>query len=115
MIDPETLGKRLRNCRQARGLSQSEVAEKLDGINRSALSKIENGNQKINSLALKALSELYGQSVNDLLAEPEAGAGPGEFGESLRSQETGVSSQEIHQIEQFCENFQFLATLDTSP
>ena len=68
----EELAKRLRGAREIAGLGQAEVAEELD-LPRSAVSKMENGEQRVESVVLARMARLYGVSASSLLAvEDEA-------------------------------------------
>lgn len=62
------LGKRLREVREYLNLPQQYVADKL-GIARSAISDIERGVRKVDSLELKKLSKLYMYPVSYFLGE----------------------------------------------
>ncbi|MCY4462101.1 MAG: XRE family transcriptional regulator, partial [Albidovulum sp.] len=68
-MDTETLGRRLRTARAARGLSQQEVAQAL-GLARTAITRLEAGNRSVSTLELTALSELYMRPVADFLQNP---------------------------------------------
>ena len=68
-MDAETLGRRLRSARAARGLSQQEVAQAL-GLARTAITQLEAGNRSVSTLELTALSELYLRRVADFLQDP---------------------------------------------
>lgn len=75
--DPELerLGERLRTTRDYLGISQQYVADNT-GIPRSAVSDIERGARRVDSLELKKLAKLYRQPVSWFLAEesdPDAG------------------------------------------
>ena len=73
------LTRRLREAREFLNLSQQFVAEQT-GIARSAISDIERGERKVESLELKRLAELYrmpvdyflGNDPSDYLPEGEA-------------------------------------------
>lgn len=64
------LGARLREVREYLELSQQYVADKT-GIPRSAISDIERGQRKVDSLELKKLSKLYAHPVSYLLGSEE--------------------------------------------
>lgn len=64
------LGARLREVREYLDLSQQYVSDK-SGIPRSAVSDIERGQRKVDSLELKKLSKLYGHPVSYLLGSDE--------------------------------------------
>lgn len=57
-----TVIKKLREAREAAGLTQADVAEKL-GKPQSYISKIERGERRIDIVELKQFSELYKQKV----------------------------------------------------
>ncbi len=64
------LGSRLREVREYLDLSQQYVSDKT-GIPRSAISDIERGQRKVDSLELKKFSKLYGHPVSYLLGVEE--------------------------------------------
>lgn len=67
-LDQELLGQRLRQIREYLGLSQRYVTS-ATGISRSAISEIERGNRKVDSLELRRLARAYQTSVGRLLGE----------------------------------------------
>lgn len=67
------LGKRIKEIREAHGLTQEKIAELLD-ISRPTVSQMENGDRKITAIELKRLSEIFNLSADallDLENEPE--------------------------------------------
>lgn len=68
MVERRKLAARIAEARERAGVSQMEVAERLK-LPRSAVSKMENGEQRIESLVLAAMARLYGVPVASLLAE----------------------------------------------
>jgi len=66
----QQLAERLRISREYAGLSQQTVA-KNTGIPRSAISEIERGNRRVDSIELKKLAIVYGQSLEYLLGEDD--------------------------------------------
>ncbi len=68
MFGRRELAARIADARERSGVSQVEVAERL-GLPRSAISKMENGEQRIESLVLAAMARLYGVPVASLLAD----------------------------------------------
>lgn len=64
------LGRRLREAREYLNLSQQFVADKT-GIPRSAVSDIERGVRKVDSLELRKLARLYMHPVGFFLGEQE--------------------------------------------
>ncbi|MBN6050746.1 helix-turn-helix transcriptional regulator, partial [Nonomuraea sp. RK-328] len=70
--DPELelLGDRLRRTRDYLGMSQQYVCD-MTGIPRSAISDIERGARRVDSLELKKLARLYTRPVSYFLAKEE--------------------------------------------
>jgi len=64
-----TLAERLQEARTQLHLSQEYVSKQL-GINRAAVSQIEQGNRKVSSEELAIFSRLYGLSTDELLEMP---------------------------------------------
>lgn len=69
--EPELLGRRLREAREALGLPQSAVADHLD-IPRPSVSDIEAGRRRVSFLELKRLAALYRRPLS-FFAGDEAG------------------------------------------
>lgn len=68
MVGRSELAARIAEARERAGVSQVEVAGRLK-LPRSAVSKMENGEQRIESLVLAAIARLYGVQVASLLAD----------------------------------------------
>lgn len=62
-ISQKRLADLLRRAREDKGLSQEEVASKLD-IPRPAISQFENGNRRVTALELARLAKLYGRPLS---------------------------------------------------
>lgn len=71
-----TTADRIRECRTAAGLSQSELSDRLS-VSRQAVSKWESGAGLPDVMNLKAMARLFDVSVDFLIAEDSA-AGTGE-------------------------------------
>lgn len=72
------LGERIRQCRQRAGMSQEKVAE-LVGVSRQAVTKWEMDQSAPNTENLFRLAEIFGTTVDLLLAsQEEAGPSPAE-------------------------------------
>ncbi len=71
----QTLGARLKEIREYLNLSQHDVAA-ATGIPRSAVSDIERGIRKVDSLELRKFSRLYRYPVGYLLGEEAEEIGP---------------------------------------
>lgn len=69
------IGLKIKAIREARGLSQIEVVERLaeKGINmsRETLSKIENGNRTVSAVELNAICKVLNIDINILFEEDE--------------------------------------------
>lgn len=66
------LGARLREAREAAGLSQEEVSQKLT-LPRPAISQIENGHRRVEALELARLAKLYGHPLSFFADEDPVG------------------------------------------
>lgn len=69
-LNQSLLGKRLKDARVNRGLTQDQVAESI-GVSRTSLVQIEAGNRGINTLELAELARLYNRHVSDFFLEDE--------------------------------------------
>jgi Zn-dependent peptidase ImmA (M78 family)/transcriptional regulator with XRE-family HTH domain len=72
-LDPTTLGRRLREARENRRLTQEQVAQAI-GVARTALVHIESGKRSLSTLELSSLAKLYHRSASDFFAEDETRA-----------------------------------------
>src|SRR4051812_38468818 len=71
-LTQQDLGARVARARERLGLSQAELAERVD-LSQSAISRIESGGRGVDSLELAAIADALDASVLDLLeAEPLA-------------------------------------------
>lgn len=74
MIDERTdLASRLKEAREYLGLSQQEVATSLS-VPRSAISLIESGQRRVDSVELKALARLYQRPMAFLTGDEKESA-----------------------------------------
>ncbi len=72
-MDYFEIGQRIRRFRKAHGISQEELAERID-ISTSHMSHIETGNTKLSLPVLVSLAEVLGVRTDDLLFDqPIAG------------------------------------------
>jgi len=67
-ITHEILGQRLREAREAVGMSQAQAAAAI-GKARPTISMIEAGERKVSSVELSLLARLYGHAVGEFLVE----------------------------------------------
>lgn len=113
MVGREELAARIAKARERAGVSQLEVAERLK-LPRSAVSKMENGEQRIESLVLAAMARLYGVPVAPLLAEGDAdgmAARGGLPAEALLRSAGGVAPGDRGLLDEFLEMCQDYADL----
>lgn len=67
-IDQIELGRRIRQAREACGMTQDEVAEHL-GLSRAVVVLIEQGKRPVSGLELQTLAYLFARDIRDLLAD----------------------------------------------
>lgn len=103
-----SLGKRLKDLRDYLGLPQQYVTD-ATGIPRSAVSEIERGNRKVDSLELRKLAKVYRTSVSRLLGEdPDQAPAFEALGRTL----AGMSEQDQEEVLRFAE---YLAMTKSAP
>lgn len=100
------LGERLRIAREYVGLSQEEVAKHL-GIPRSALSNVEAGQRKLDTLELTKLAKLYQRPITWITGEGspvsvEKDELPAEVGHLARAA-AGLSKQDRRELARFAD------------
>lgn len=91
---------RLKEAREYLGLSQQEVADALS-LPRTAVSMIENGQRRVDSLELKAFSKLYQRPMTFFTGEEET-----TFGSDvalLAKQVAKLSEQDRNELLRFSE------------
>lgn len=99
--DQAALGNRLRETREYLGLSQQFVS-KQTGLARSAISDIERGVRKVDSLELKKLSQLYRFPVSYFLGDTSAAEAAGdETLHALTRAASELAEQDRQQILRF--------------
>jgi Zn-dependent peptidase ImmA (M78 family)/transcriptional regulator with XRE-family HTH domain len=67
-VSRQELARRLRVAREARGLTQEEVAEHLE-VSRPTVAQMELGNRAVTSLELDRLARLYGRDLREFVAD----------------------------------------------
>jgi transcriptional regulator with XRE-family HTH domain len=98
-LDQVALGQRLKQVREYLGLSQQYVTA-ATGIPRPAVSEIERGNRKVDSLELRKLARVYQTSVGRLLDEtPDTADTFAALGRALN----GLSQKDQDEVLQFAE------------
>lgn len=95
------IGTKLKEAREYLDISQEDAANRI-GINRTALSLIENGQRKLDTVELMALAKLYQRPVafftdQDFSVEPNPNAAV--FARNLES----LSENDRRELENFAE------------
>ena len=67
-IDYRSLGKRIRKCRQDKGLSQEKLAEKVSA-SKNHMGYVETGKRSVSLLLLVRIANALEVSIEDLLAD----------------------------------------------
>lgn len=88
-----TFGEKIHTLRKNAGLSQEELAEKLE-VSRQAISKWERGAGYPETEKIIRMSRLFGVSLDYLLGEDQNGAGPQEEPEASEAQDYFVSEED---------------------
>jgi transcriptional regulator with XRE-family HTH domain len=102
-VDQEQLAKRLRDAREFLNLSQQFVSEQTD-IPRSAISDIERGARRVESLELKRLAAIYRMPVSYFLGEhqgAEVAEGEDATVEALARAASQMNDSEKEQVLRF--------------
>ena len=94
------IGSKLREAREYLDLTQQEVSEVL-GLSRSAISLIEKGQRRLETLELKQLAELYGRPISDFTGE-RTRKQPDEIRVLMRKAEA-MSEQDRQEIVRFAD------------
>jgi transcriptional regulator with XRE-family HTH domain len=97
----DDISARLREARKYVGLSQEFVAGAL-GVPRSALSDMERGRRRVSTEEARKLSELYGCSLEHLVAGPNA-ASAAVPSQALARVTSGLSEEDNAEVARFAE------------
>jgi transcriptional regulator with XRE-family HTH domain len=99
------LAQKLREAREYLGLSQEYVAQQTR-MPRPAISEIEAGRRKVESIELKHLAALYGRPLSYFLPTHESdadGEGQADIEAKLRNTTKGLPSEDIEEVLRFAE------------
>lgn len=105
------LGSRLKEIREYLGISQQNVAA-ATGIPRTAVSDIERGQRKVDSLELRKLSKLYRYPVSYLLGEAAEEEGAVEPVTALARVFDDLTEQDRQEVLRFADYLRFSAKAD---
>ena len=95
------IARRLKEAREYVGLSQEDVAAAL-GVARPAISLIEAGTRKVDSVELSKLSRLFGRPAQYFLTGEETVAGSASV-EFLARTVSGLSQNDLNEVARFAE------------
>lgn len=115
-IDPRLLGERLQVAREARRLTQQQVAELL-GLARTTLVAIEQGARRVRPGELVKLAELYGRPVSGLVRQgPVVPSFAVQFRAVLgpdRGQDTPADTlgDAVESFHRWCDNYVYLESV----
>ena len=79
----------IKEARTAAGMTQEQLAKKVDGVSASDISKAERGEKELTQAALKQIAKATGVTQTSLLNAPKGGTASGKTGSSKPSQSTG--------------------------
>lgn len=89
----------LRTARESKGLSQEEVAHRLN-VPRPAISQLENGHRRVEALELARLAQLYGLPLSHFAVEGTSGSGKLE---TLARTAAALSEKDREEVLRFAE------------
>lgn len=69
-MDNKSLAVRIIDLREKRNITQTELAKRMD-LDKSSMSKIENGSRKVSSDELAKLSDIFGVTSDYLLGKED--------------------------------------------
>lgn len=101
------IGQNIQRARYARGLSQAELANRI-GLDRTAISRIENGDRSLSALELVHFAEALSVDVSGLLRTPPAKRNLGRARLLMRT--AVVSDADATQLEWFIRLFEAAAS-----
>ena len=89
----EQIASRLRLARETAGLTQGQVARKMD-IHRPTLSEIEAGRRRVSAEEIAMMSDIYGVSAEWIISGQDPSAGSGDDRISLAARHIGKLKDE---------------------
>ncbi|WP_082122385.1 helix-turn-helix domain-containing protein [Frankia torreyi] len=108
------LGARLREVREYLNYSQQLVSDRT-GIPRSAVSDIERGGRKVDSLELRKLSRLYNYPASYFLDESEDARPDDHALQALTRAIAGLSGEDKEEVLRFVEYLNYVAQTRNRP
>lgn len=118
-IDPGLLGRRLRDARKARGLTQHEVSESLE-VARTTITSLEKGQRRIRPDELIQLARLYGRQVGTLVGSRQVTEDfTAQFRVAVANEATSQNAAEleqvVHRFRRLCEDYLQLEKINGMP
>lgn len=99
----KSLGDSLRNAREAKNMTQKEVA-RITGINNKTISNYENGVSSPDPDTLRIFADVYETSVDHLLGRCEIIKENGNgFGKRVTVDVTGLPEEAVKKVEEYIE------------
>ena len=96
----KNVGTLIREARNAAGLTQEQLAKKIDGLSASDISKAERGEKELTQAQLKAIAKATGVTQSSLLNAPKGGtASSGGSNSSASSSSSSSTSMKVSAAE----------------
>lgn len=108
-LSPQSLGARLRRAREARGLSQQQVAERLGLKNHQPVLRMESGQRDVSTVELAELARLYRRPLSFFVASEVSEAEEADYAVLFRA--GGLADKDLAEVDRVvrrCEEFAFL-------
>ena len=114
-IDPKTLGRRLQDARNARALTQQQVADALS-VARTTVTALEKGDRITRPDELIEMARLYGRSINELVGRREPMADFAvqfrtAISSSTQTRDQGELGRATQEFERLCQDYLHLEQL----
>lgn len=101
-VERKELAEKLKQAREYLELAQEEVAD-IVGISRSAISMIESGQRKVDSIELKKLAGVYQRTVSSFTGDDAMGAALSPEIEHLARTAKSLSDKDREELSRFAE------------
>lgn len=89
------VGVLIKEARTAAGLTQAQLAKKVDGVTASDISKAERGEKELTQAALKQIAKATGVTQASLLNAPKGGSGSGKTSSGKTGTATTATSMKL--------------------
>lgn len=85
------VGVLIKEARTAAGLTQEQLAKKVDGVSASDISKAERGEKELTQAALRQIAKVTGVTQTSLVNAPKGGTNTGKTGKTGSSSSSHTS------------------------